>query len=505
MYIKEIYIESFGILKSQRLCPDREMSCYVLPNGRGKTTLTYFIKAMLYGLDDAKRSLADNERKRFIAWDCDRASGYLTVEFNGRNYRIERTFGRRASEDTLSVYDASCERKTDALTETPGEYMLGIDKDGFERTLFLSERLLRHDPSNDSLASRLSNQSGYDYGTDEYRRASERIDKRKKQLSRRGGGEIHDCRARLCALEAKYAELRGADEELEKITEALKDTEEGISAITRTKGADDYTNGGKKRSRGHISISLGIFITVFLLFCVLSNYVYRMQHLFLPICFMMLCAFFLVIMFDRRRSLGQGDEKSSSSGKDYLENVILLERERSALIQRREGILSALTNIQTVADEIDSLKDKISELEDELRVLNITEGILSEAKLAVSGKYFSRAKSVFLSYISELSSDGGVTLGGDLSIIRHDGGQTREIDAYSRGKREVYSFALRLAISEVLYTDKLPPLIIDDAFAAYDDDTLHASLKLLLKLSKKRQIIYLTPSHARASALVKGK
>ena len=138
MYIREIYIEAFGILKSQLLRPDTGLSCYVLGNGRGKTTLTYFIKAMLFGLDDTRRSLPDNERMRFIPWDRYRAGGHLTVECSGRLFRIERGFGRRAGDDTLTVYDVKTERRTDELGTVPGTALLGIDKDGFEKTLFIS-------------------------------------------------------------------------------------------------------------------------------------------------------------------------------------------------------------------------------------------------------------------------------------------------------------------------------------------------------------------------------
>jgi len=79
----------------------------------------------------------------------------------------------------------------------------------------------------------------------------------------------------------------------------------------------------------------------------------------------------------------------------------------------------------------------------------------------------------------------------------------RAYEAYSKGRRELYSFALRLAVIDSLFYDMAPPIIIDDAFATYDDESLALAARLILKLSEGRQIIYLTPSHARARDFMK--
>ena len=143
MKLIECYIENFGKLSSYRLKFNDGMNSFVQENGYGKTTLTEFIKAMLYGLSDTKKpDIAENDRKHYLPWCGGVCGGWLSFSAGEKSYRVERTFGAKAQDDTFKIYDLTLGKETADYTENLGRELFGIDKDGFLRTVFLSERNL---------------------------------------------------------------------------------------------------------------------------------------------------------------------------------------------------------------------------------------------------------------------------------------------------------------------------------------------------------------------------
>ena len=79
MKLIECYIEAFGKLEGAKYNFSDGLNTVKKDNGYGKTTLTVFIKAMLYGLDDTKKvKLEENDRKHYMPWQGGRCGGSLT-------------------------------------------------------------------------------------------------------------------------------------------------------------------------------------------------------------------------------------------------------------------------------------------------------------------------------------------------------------------------------------------------------------------------------------------
>ena len=111
-------------------------------NGFGKTTLAVFIKCMFYGITDGKRSIEENERKKYKPWNSlDRFGGYLVFEKEGKQYKIERFFGNKASEDSCYLTDLSTGKVYDNYDKI-GEKLFGIDEEGFLSTIYFSQKNL---------------------------------------------------------------------------------------------------------------------------------------------------------------------------------------------------------------------------------------------------------------------------------------------------------------------------------------------------------------------------
>ena len=89
MKLIECYIENFGRLSDLRLSFSDGLNILCKENGFGKTTLTVFIKAMLFGLDDTKKArIEENDRKHYMPWQGGRFGGTLTFECEGEKYRL---------------------------------------------------------------------------------------------------------------------------------------------------------------------------------------------------------------------------------------------------------------------------------------------------------------------------------------------------------------------------------------------------------------------------------
>ena len=224
-----LHIENFGGLCDYTENFTEGLNVRHHPNGFGKSTLAVFIKAMLYGLPaSTKRSLIENERKRYTPWQGGVFGGSLDIEVGGESYRIERSFGAKEAEDTLSVISLRTGGPADvAWAAAPGEGLFGVDAAAYERSTYLSQR--PEEMTKDGSVSIHTKLNRLVDATDDlsnYDTAMELLEKRRRQLHHLtgGGGEIADTEARIASLDrdiercyAQRAVLAACRERMAKI------------------------------------------------------------------------------------------------------------------------------------------------------------------------------------------------------------------------------------------------------------------------------------------------
>ena len=128
MRILRLHVEAFGKLRDFDLELERGLNVLYRENGWGKSTLAAFVKAMLYGLPaSTKRSLDENERKKYLPWQGGAYGGSLELECGKGRFRIERYFGAKESGDSFALYDMSTNLPSNAYSAEIGQELFGID------------------------------------------------------------------------------------------------------------------------------------------------------------------------------------------------------------------------------------------------------------------------------------------------------------------------------------------------------------------------------------------
>ena len=145
MKLIKAYINAFGNLEKKEIDFKDGLNSFYEKNGAGKTTLALFIKAMFYGLE--KSTKKNQERERVLPYSNELCSGYLVFEFDGKEYKIERSFDKKVTSDTCRVTLNG--RETDELGEVPGEKVFGYNAESFARTIFINSNDLNIQSTDD--------------------------------------------------------------------------------------------------------------------------------------------------------------------------------------------------------------------------------------------------------------------------------------------------------------------------------------------------------------------
>ncbi len=230
MIIKSIYVSSFGKLKNYSLELNDGLNSIQENNGWGKSTIAVFIKSMFYGLNDSKRSIEENERLKFRPWNStEKFGGNLVFVWKEKEYKIERFFGQKSSEDTVKLYDNQTGREF-FKTETLGERIFQIDEEGFFSTTFFSQKDLEV-KSNSSLTSKYSAVLDSE-DTQKFDKIIEKIENKAKEYKARGDkGLIFQTKKEIIELDAKIEQAKKSKQILSSLEEELRLYENQASTL----------------------------------------------------------------------------------------------------------------------------------------------------------------------------------------------------------------------------------------------------------------------------------
>ncbi|MCD8391377.1 MAG: AAA family ATPase [Firmicutes bacterium] len=284
MKITECHISNFGKFTDASFDFKDGLNTLCENNGFGKSTLAAFIKAMFFGFDnEGKRDDFENERKRYSPWRGGAYGGSIKFEADGREFLLERVFGKTKKSDEFSLRDAKTNLVDDTYSENIGEELFKIDSESFMRTVFISQSDCETE-TNGSINAKLTDLAENTDDINNYEKADERLKDILNALSpTRKTGEIYKLKNAMAALKedikpeseldrraAELAEERsallktaddirrrdGALKSLEAEARAYKDTqitrEKYESLLSAFKKRRDDFNAGARYFKGEI-------------------------------------------------------------------------------------------------------------------------------------------------------------------------------------------------------------------------------------------------------------
>ena len=230
-------VQNFGTLSEFRIDFDDKLTVIKEENGFGKSTLAVFLKAMLYGLPQtSKRSLDENERKKYTPWQKGAFGGTLDIEVGGKKYRIERFFGDREKDDTFRLFDLVTGKLSTDYTENIGLELFGIDADSFERSVYLPQADTTA-VMNNSLRAKLTGLVEDSDDISNYDNAVKALEKRGREYSVANGarGAIADKMREIEQLEADVRDGAAADDNLKRVERELEQLRKRMTALAEQK------------------------------------------------------------------------------------------------------------------------------------------------------------------------------------------------------------------------------------------------------------------------------
>ena len=262
MKILSLYIDSFGKLSDYLFDFTPKMNSIYEENGWGKTTMTVFIKTMLYGFTNK------SERERYTPWNNKSSfGGTMKIEVNGKKYRIDRRFDpKKASNDVLNVYDLQTNLEVD-FGNNIGEKILNLNVDSFERSVFIPQKELEEGFGSD-IEAKLANLIGGTNDSQSFDDAVEILNNKSKLLrmnSKKGliiekkrelseiQNEIEECNNKLLGIndiekqiDIIKSEITGLNEKKKEINEKIikysKEQEKKTKLAVAKKYYEDIQN-----------------------------------------------------------------------------------------------------------------------------------------------------------------------------------------------------------------------------------------------------------------------
>ena len=168
----------------------------------------------------------------------------------------------------------------------------------------------------------------------------------------------------------------------------------------------------------------------------------------------------------------------------------------SAIDAEKNIMEKTVFKLSEITEKIEKLQEEKEELLNYNKAFDIAKELLIKSYDELKdniGPMFNNRLSYIASKITENKyNDISINRSNEIKV-RNESGELVDLELLSTGTIEQINLALRIAMLETVSKEKLP-LILDEAFAFYDDKRLENVLYFLLEEYKERQVIIFTCS-----------
>ena len=505
MRITRLVLSDFGKFHQREIMLAPGLNIATGANESGKTTLRRFIRSMFYGLERERGIKArKDDYTRCKPWEHGRFQGFLEFEAEGKSYRLFRNFLTTEREVGLT------ELTTGREIENPAEFLRKqglVSEAVYINTFWVGNACATEEQLAQELKDYLANLA-YSGGAGlNLQKSLDWLTARKKDIVK----QVPEQQLEAC-LEFLMRE-NGLQEQLAarngRIEEQLRRQKELEGSIKIKKGMSEQLAAEWKQAeiKERRKLQGERLLSVF---CMLAAGMGG-GSFFLPLWYLKLAGWGISLAF-LLAGLVLGVPKIKQ-GREAKEQKNKLEEQLSELSGRQEAFYRELTGL---LPELEKEKLRAEQVEEELKRCEIAkehyeelkrqkEKLLQEAE-AISlaadtleqlseelyeefGARFAAALSGYARAFTDHSYE-NLTADESLHLKAVTGERNLEIADVSFGTGEQFYLALRFAAADVFDPEKKNPVILDDSFAAYDDQRLESAILALEKCG--RQVLVLS-------------
>lgn len=230
MKLISCYIENFGGLSQYELEFSDGLTVIKEPNGFGKTTLAEFLRAMFYGFPRKAKTLDKSKRQKYTPWDGGKFGGNLVFEYEGKQYRLERSFGTTPRGDSFNLIDLATGRKSSRFSENIGLELFQLDADSFERSTYMPQVYDHTTLTTTGIQAKLGDLVEDTGDINHFDKAVQTLRSRRSGFIpyRGSGGSVAEAAVQITRVQKELDRVEGQKEMLEQCAGGIRDTEAEI-------------------------------------------------------------------------------------------------------------------------------------------------------------------------------------------------------------------------------------------------------------------------------------
>ncbi len=488
MYIKQLKLKNFGRFHNTAIDFGPGINLIYGENESGKTTIFYFIKSMLFGMERQRGKASKNDvYSLYEPWNNALFyEGELKFNAGDRNFRIERGFHKAQRKEKLINEDDAEE-----LSIAQGDLLHlldGLNENIFKNTMAISQLKSETD---EGLANELKNYtSGFSLSGDggvNVGNALVNLLRRKKDQE----GKLRELLSR------KQEEVIRIEREKEYIqTDFIKKQAQLKEYTSLHKSREKLLLNKKEIENKHNRRKGIVYLAVIFILTLLGAILIKLIFAKMIVCLAGIVLMLVYHLIHKKNVQNSMDNLYQNDGE--LNRFIGAMEELKEDVQDKEIMLS---NVNEKLQEVNADSSHEAEIRTEIMALELAyEKIQStsiQLQQEISEDVNQRASQI-LSYITnEKYND--IRIDSNIATRLNTADKIIYPEQVSKGTVDEINFAVRMAFLEMFFPDETMPVFLDDAFVMYDNTRLARALRYLA--DSKRQIILMT-CHKREKQLL---
>ncbi|MCI8641842.1 MAG: AAA family ATPase [Clostridia bacterium] len=544
MKIENIKINSYGSLKEKEINLQNNLNIIYGKNESGKSTLLNYIKNIFYGISKNKNGKEISDYEKYKPWVGEEFSGKIKYRLDDEeSYEIYRDFTKKnAKLFNEDLEEISSQYKVDKKDGNQFFYdQTNVDEKMYLSTIMTPQQEVVLDNSDqNALVQKIANLAGTGEDNVSFQKAMDKLNKRLVEevgTNRTQDRPLNLIQKRMKEIEVvlktelNYAEnkqnlMSNKNEILDKLEEEQNRNNElkKLNMLTQKSQVEEEKGELKKQLQNEKEekvkknyLNFGIILVLLIIINILNfQFINNKIINYILLSLIPIELILFAINYIKNKKLKEELQKQKSEVQKQKEisdkNLVLKIEEIQKQIENSEQQmmnyrlqLNSLEyedkNISEKLEEIVSLKEENENLKEQLQIIEEKNKCIQMTKELLEKAYEQMKKSVtpkFTQNLSELIqkiTDGKyqkVSIHEEKGlIVELENGEYKSANLLSVGTIEQIYLSLRLAMLDEISKEKMP-IILDEAFAYFDDERLKNSLLFLMEQAKEHQIILFT-------------